>query len=297
MSQPITRRKFLESSAALALVPSVLRGAETPPKRTALDQVELGKTGLRLSRIGIGTGSRGGSVQRALGREGFEKLVRHAWDRGITYIDTADSYRMHEWIRGAVKGLPREKLFIQTKIGGNPEKPLAEIDRFRKELDTDYLDSVLVHCAFTSTWDEERKRVIEGLEEAKAKKLIRAHGASYHSVPALRRAAGLAWIDVSLVRLNPQGAHIDTGGERWDERSDASHVPAVLEALEALRKTRGGMIGMKILGEGDFTSREDREKAIRFAVTCGLLDAMAIGFKSAAEIDEAIELTDRALAK
>lgn len=297
MSHPITRRRFLESSVALAFVPSALRGAGEPPRRTAVDQVELGKTGLRLSRIGIGTGSRGGSVQRALGREGFEKLVRHAWDRGITYIDTADSYRMHEWIRDAVRGLPREKLFIQTKIGGNPENALAEIDRFRKELGTDYLDSVLVHCAFTSKWDEERKRVIEGLEEAKSKKLIRAHGASYHSVPALRRAAELAWIDVNLVRLNPQGAHIDTGGERWDERSDASHVPAVVEALKVLRKTRGGLIGMKILGEGDFTHREDREKAIRYAVSCGLLDAMAIGFKSSAEIDEAIELADRALGK
>jgi aryl-alcohol dehydrogenase-like predicted oxidoreductase len=109
--------------------------------------VTLGKTGIRLSRLGIGTGSNSGEVQRALGREAFNRLIRHAYDQGITYIDTAESYKTHEWIRDAIKGLPRERLFIPTKMSGAPERPMQVIDRFRKELDTDYIDSLLCHYA------------------------------------------------------------------------------------------------------------------------------------------------------
>jgi aryl-alcohol dehydrogenase-like predicted oxidoreductase len=298
----ITRRQFIRgTAAAVALTPAAARsaavlGAETPAKRTAVDQVDLGKTGLKLSRLGIGTGSQGGSIQRALGQDGFKALVRHAWDRGITYIDTADSYQIHEWVREATKGLPREKLFIQTKMGGTPGDPLAEIDRFRKELGTDYIDSLLVHCAFTKDWQEERKRVIEALEKAKEKKIIRARGVSCHSLPALERSAELPWLDVNLVRINPQGAHIDTPKEHWEVPSEASHLPAVLKAVKAMRERGRGVIGMKIIGNGDFTRPEDREKSIRFAVSCGLLDAIVVGCKSAAEVDEAIERLDRALA-
>ncbi len=298
----ITRREFIGSAAAAALlVPVVTRAGEpsakeSPAKKTAADQVELGSTGLRLSRLGIGTGSQSGNIQRALGRDGFNKLVRHAWDRGLTYIDTAESYGNHEWIRDAVKGLPREKLFIQTKIGGTPERPLAEIDRFRKELGTDYLDSLLVHCTFTRDWQDERKRVIDAMEEAKAKEWIRARGVSCHSLPALERSVELPWVDVQLVRVNPQGAHIDTPREHWEVSSDASHLPAVLKAVKAMREKGRGIIGMKIIGNGDFTSAEERETSIRFAVSCGLLHAVVIGAKSPAEIDEAIERMDRALA-
>jgi aryl-alcohol dehydrogenase-like predicted oxidoreductase len=146
----LTRRRFVETAAALAgataLSPrSVLAG----PKPTAADQVTLGATGLKLSRLGFGTGSKGGSVQRSLGREGFAKLLRYAYDKGITYIDTANAYRTHEFIGGAIKGLPREKLFIQSKMNGMPPKPLEELDRYRTELGVEYIDSLLVHCTVT----------------------------------------------------------------------------------------------------------------------------------------------------
>lgn len=297
----ITRRQFIKGTAALAgatLLSSCNIGPLAIGRRpTAVDQVPLGKTGLKLSRLGFGTGSKGGSVQRALGANEFNRLVRYAYDQGITYIDTSESYRTHTMVREAIRGLDREKLFIQSKMPGLPEKPLEVLERYRKELGVDYIDSLLVHCAVRADWDEGRKRLLDAFEEAKAKKIIRAHGVSCHTLPALTKAARLDWVDVNLVRINPQGAHIDTTVEQWDAKSNASCLPAVLEQIKVMRQNRHGVIGMKIIGNGDFTQPEDREKSIRFTMQSGLVDAVVIGFKSTAEIDEAILRINSALAE
>jgi predicted aldo/keto reductase-like oxidoreductase len=180
---------------------------------------------------------------------------------------------------------------------GTPENPLEVLDRYRKELATDYIDSLLVHCAVRPNWDDGRRRILDAMEEAKDKKIIRAHGVSCHSLPALERAVEVDWVDVHLVRINPQGAHMDTAAETWNAGSDASHVLGVMEQISRMRDKGRGIIGMKIMGEGDFTDPEDREKAIRFAMQCGLLDSVVIGFKSPAEIDEAIKRMNSALAE
>ena len=297
----ITRRQFIKGTAALAGA-TFLSSCNIGPlaigrRPTAVDQVPLGKTGLKLSRLGFGTGSKGGSIQRALGANEFNRLIRYAYDQGITYIDTSESYRTHTMVREAIRGLDREKLFIQSKMPGLPEKPLEVLERYRKELGVDYIDSLLVHCAVRADWDEGRKRLLDAFEEAKAKNIIRAHGVSCHTLPALTKAARLDWVDVNLVRINPQGAHIDTTVEQWDAKSNASCLPAVLEQIKVMRQNRHGVIGMKIIGNGDFTQPEDREKSIRFTMQSGLVDAVVIGFKSTAEIDEAILRINSALAE
>jgi len=291
-----SRRQFLGTTitftGAALLAPAGLRAADHV-KRTAADQVTLGKTGIKLSRLGIGTGTNSGEVQRSLGHEGFNKLIRYAYDQGITYIDTAQSYHTHDWIRDAIKGLPREKLFIQTKMPDVPENPLQVLDRYRLELGVDYLDSVLSHFAHTPDWPDERKRVLDALEEAKEKKIIRAKGVSCHGLPALKRATPLDWVDVHLVRVNPQGRHMDGP-------SPSDHIAPTAEPLKeitAMRAKGRGIIGMKIIGNGEFKRPEDREKSIRFAMQCGLLDAVVIGFSSTSEIDEAVERINRALAE
>jgi len=296
----ITRRQFIKGTAALAgtaLLSSCAIPLPKGRKLTAADQVPLGKTGLRLSRLGVGTGTIGGSIQRALGADGFNRLIRYAYDQGITYFDTAENYGTHTMVREAIRGLPREKLFIQSKMPGVPEKPLEVLDRYRKEMGVDYIDSLLVHCGVKADWDEERKRLLDAFEEAKARNIIRAHGVSCHTLPALTKAARLDWVDVNLVRINPQGAHIDTPVESWDAESNASHLPAVLEQIKVMRQNHHGVIGMKIIGNGDFTNSEDREKSIRFTMQSGLVDAVVIGFKSTEEIDEAILRINNALAK
>ncbi|MBK9137934.1 MAG: aldo/keto reductase [Verrucomicrobia bacterium] len=293
----LNRRDFIGRSAALlgtaVMAPAGLAAAG---KRSHADQVELGKTGLRCSRLGIGTGSHSGNVQRALGKEGFIRLIHYAFDQGITYIDCAQSYATFEWIGDAIKGLPREKLFVQSKIGGQPEKVLEVIDRHRKVFDTDYVDSLLVHCMVQGRWTDGWKRIMDGFDEARERKWIRAKGVSCHSLPALSAAVASDWTQIHLVRLNPQGAHVDTPAETWNAKSDPSHVPPVVEQIKLMRAKGRGVLGMKLVGDGDFTNAEDREKAMQYAMKSGLLDSVVVGFKSTAEIDETIERMNRALA-
>lgn len=293
----LNRRQFLERSAAAAggLLLTSCSSLAGRAKRTATDQVTLGRTGIKLSRLGFGTGSNSGHVQHELGQEGFNRLVRYAYDQGITYLDCAQAYQTFEWIGGAIKGLPREKLFIQSKVPGKPQDILAAIDHHRKVFDTDYVDSMLIHCMVKDGWTDDYKRIMDGFNEAKEKQWIRAKGVSCHTLPALRAATASPWTEVHLVRVNPQCSHIDGMEEAWD-RSGHDLAP-VLTELQTMQAKGRGVIGMKIIGNGDFVNAEDREKSIRFAMSRPELDAIVIGFKSTAEIDEAIQRVNSALAE
>ena len=306
----ITRREFVKGAAAAAGVALTSRasGFAFQAKKTAADQVALGKTGIKLSRLGIGTGTVSGTVQRGLGHEKFNALIRHAYERGITYIDTSDTYQTHPWVREAIKGLPREKLYIQSKImnvagfgnmggfgnrggfggTGKQESALETLDRFRKELDVEYIDTVLIHCQIAPNWVEQSKALRDGLEEAKQKKIIRAHGVSCHSIAALKRAAELDWVDVNLVRINPQGVNIDTADQAVFATSGESDVPAVVEQLKVMRKNGHGIIGMKLVGQGELKTVEERRKSLTWVMQSNIVDAAVIGMKSKEEIDEAI---------
>ena len=173
-----SRRQFIERSAtfagALLLAPAVTLSARAAAKRAATDQVTLGKTGIKLSRLGFGTGSNSGHVQYALGQENFNRLIRHAYDQGITSFDCAQTYKTFEWIAGAIKGLPREKLFLQSKVSGKPQQVLDAIDHHRKVFDTDYVDSMLIHCMVKDHWTDDYKRVMDAFDEAREKKRFSA---------------------------------------------------------------------------------------------------------------------------
>ncbi|HVT82481.1 MAG TPA: aldo/keto reductase [Phycisphaerae bacterium] len=309
MSHEPTRRQFLQTTAALAgaaaLTP-LLASAQTAPsaptttpaKPTATDLVPLGNTGLKISRVGIGTGSENGRTLTALGKDAFIALLHHAFDRGITHFDSCDRYTTVDWMPDALKGLPREKIFLQSKITGIPSDPLAAIDKERKRLNTDYLDSCLVHSQTVANWTtmDTWKRVMDGFNQAKDKKWILSKGASCHNLPALTDAVTSDFHEVHLVRVNPQGKYID--GPRGNGYTAAETFPVdpVLEQLKLIKKQNRGVIAMKIFGNGLFTAPEDREKSIRFALSLKEVDALLMGFKSKAEIDEALDRVNRALA-
>jgi predicted aldo/keto reductase-like oxidoreductase len=298
-SNRISRRQFLEQSAvvagALALAPGALAAAATPVRRTATDQVTLGATGLKLSRLGMGTGSSNGTVQTALGHDAFNSLVHYAYDKGITFFDTSQTYHTFTWMAEALKGLPREKIFLQSKIPGKPGQILDVIDNHRKVFNTDYVDSMLIHCMVKDQWTDDWKRIMDGFDAAKEKKWIMSKGTSCHSLPALRSAVASDWTEVHLVRVNPQGKHVDGMEQEVWNLSDHDINPVVAELKNMHAKNRG-VIGMKICGNGEFVNPEDREKSIRFAMSRPELNAVVIGFKSPAEIDEAITRINSALA-
>jgi predicted aldo/keto reductase-like oxidoreductase len=298
MNSQYTRRQFVKrtslAAGAAALAPRAMFAAA---QRTATDEVALGKTGLKLSRLGMGTGSDGGKVMTALGKEEFTRLVHYAYDQGIRYFDCAEAYSTFPWIADAIKGLPREKLFIQSKIDGKPADVLAKIDSHRQNFQTDYVDSMLVHCMVKDGWTDEWKRVMDAFDQAREKKWIKAKGVSCHTLGALRASVVSDWTEVHLVRVNPQGRHVDgLTPEPWNKPSPPNDVNPVVAELKTMHEKGRGVIGMKIIGNGEFVNAEDREKSIRFAMSRPEIDAVVIGFKNTDEVDEAIKRINAALA-
>ncbi len=293
-----SRREFLQrtgiaTGALLAGAAPIL--AQGQAKRTATDQVTLGKTGLKLSRLGFGTGSNNGQALAALGQESFTKLVHYAYDHGITYFDCAAGYVTFNMLGEAIKGLPREKLYIQSKIQkpNRGEVDFAKaIDDQRSKYQTDYIDSLLIHQITQDT--DSFKGMMDSYRQAKEKKWIKATGTSCHTLPALTAAVNSDFPEVHLVRINPQGAFMDGQRDGWGRRG--TEVEPVLAQIKSMDEKGRGVIGMKMFGNGTFTDPADREKSIRFAMSQSAIDAVVIGFKSTAEIGEAIKLINTALA-
>lgn len=289
----LDRRQFLTRSLAGAAAGG-LAGAARQERRSPVDRVALGKTKVRPTRLGFGTGTNGGRVQRALGEEGLAALIRHAYDRGVRYIDTAPNYVCFEYLRRALKGLPREELVILSKVSWtDPKGTVPQLEHIRKTLGIDYVDIVLLHGVTKAGWAADLAKLRDELSEAKAKGLIRAHGLSVHSIPTLREVpAAAGWVDVALCRINHTGQYMDGYTGVWKEPGE--HADAVA-GIRKVREAGIGVLGMKIYANGDFKTPEEREKSIQFVWKSGLVDATVIGFKSPAEVDEAIERMDRAL--
>lgn len=297
----LSRRDFLRTVAGAAVAGSlpIELLAQTPATRTASDVVTLGKTPIKMSRLGVGTGTNSGAEVRALGQEAFTKLIHYAYDRGIRYIDTAESYRTHTMIGNAIKGLPREKMTILTKIevGGNGAVNVAAaLDRFRKELQVEMIDILLIHYRTTPTWVADCAKVRDDLAAAKQKGIIRAHGVSCHGLPALSQVSACDWVDVSLARINHQGTLMDSQSTRYTEvPATAEERKIALEEIVKIHKAGKGVIGMKLYGGGAFKTAEEREKSIRFVMNQPYVDAATIGVTTTAQLDEAIERVNRAL--
>jgi predicted aldo/keto reductase-like oxidoreductase len=204
---------------------------------------------------------------------------------------------MHDMVKTAIKGLPREKLFIQTKMRWIEDEtrlnPMKHLDRFRQEVGTDYFDSVLIHCTTKHTWPEECKIMMDAFDEAQHKGWLKLKGMSCHGLAALKVATQNNWIQLQLARVNPQGRYVD--GDDKNVHAPQGKPEIALQEIKAMHDKGRGVIGMKIIGEGDFKDPADREKSIRYAMNCGYVDAIVIGFGSIAQVDEAIERVNRAL--
>lgn len=281
------RREFIHRAArglgaawlgSSALVRNVLSGATLPKRFAASDTVMIGKTGIQTSRLGMGTGTVGSghhSNQTALGVLGLSSLLLNGYDHDLRFFDAADSYGSHPHVAEALKHVPRDKVTILTKTWArDAASARADLDRFRKELGTEYIDICLMHCLTEADWTDRYRGAMDVLSEAKQKGIIRAHGCSCHSIEALRAAAKSAWVEVDLARINPIGSHMD---------ADPDTVVGVLRDMRAAGK---GIIGMKILGQGDMRTRQD--EALKYALSLDVLDAFTVGAESKAEQEDLI---------
>ena len=284
-----TRRDFLKSTVAAGVL-----SAAPSPKRSATDWVTLGRSNVKVTRLAFGTGTFSGRVQRELGQTEFTRLVRYAYDRGIRFFETAESYHgMPEMLAIALKGLPRDSYRLMTKYGTPASgDPSPKIDQFRKQLGTEYIDILLLHCLRPPTWSTDYASLQDGFSEAKDKKIILAKGASVHGLPALRTFPGNQFLDIAMIRMNHNGTKMDPPEMR--DVNYPGNVDEVVRHTKQVHKEGMGVISMKLCGEGTF-NKEDRDAAMKFAMNLGCVDSVTIGFKNTAEIDEAIERMNRAL--
>ena len=282
----IDRRNFLKQAMAslsvLAAPVKTVDGREqmsTNKRFAAHDLVVLGKTGIKTSRLALGSGTVGWgkqSNQTRLGMKKFVSLIRHGHERGIIFWDSADQYGSHSYFKEALKYIPREKVVILTKsTSHNARNMKKDIERFRKELGTDYIDILLLHCMTNSNWTKTMQGTMEVLSEAKEGRIIRAYGASCHSIGALQAAVKSPWTQVILARINHAGSHMDTEPRK------------VIPILREGHISGKSILGMKILGEGDLRNQID--KSIHFVLSLEFVEAITIGFESTKELNEVIK--------
>lgn len=295
----ITRRRFIHTTLAgvtgLTLSRTLLAGRPAGyPVSDPFALVPLGNTGIKVSFVSAGTGFHGGNRQSnmtRMGKEKFEALLKYAFERGIRFFDCADTYGTHPYVANAFRSLPRDKYVLSSKIwhhaGGipEPERPDADVvvTRFLKELDTDYIDLVLFHCLTNANWPEKFEKQMEILTKLKSKGIIRAHGVSVHSLDALKACLNNPWVDSVHARINAYGDAMDNPD------------PAIVaEVIKKLHDEGKGIVGMKLIGNGNFRDQPEKiDKSISYVMGLGAVDTMIVGFEKPDEIDDFAERVER----
>lgn len=287
MTPKFTRRQFIAGSiaAGAALSAEDLYAGSGRKINTLTDRVRLGRTGIEVSYLGFGTGTVGWnkqSNQTRLGTVEFARMVRHALDLGINYFDCADIYGTHPYLRASLKGIPREQYVIESKMWFRTDTDAgAQLDRFLRELNTDYIDILMLHCVTEKNWQADLRPMMDALEEAKQKKRIRAHGISIHDLGVMKQAVDEPWVDFTLCRINPLGVKMDAPAHQ------------VVPVLNRLHEAGKGVTGIKILGEGKIA--DQRETSLRYVLGLDCVDAVVIGFESKAQMDDILSLGRKAL--
>jgi aryl-alcohol dehydrogenase-like predicted oxidoreductase len=277
------RRHFLRSSAAataavsLESFPYPLFAANN--RKLATDRIKLGAMKVELSRLAMGTGTNGSggssNQTKLLGVSGLADLFHAGYDQGLTFWDSADQYGTHPHLKEALKRVPREKITILSKTHASTEREMkADLDRFRREIGTDYIDILLLHCMLDGDWPERKKGAMAVISEAREKGIVRTHGTSCHTLEALKAAARTPWVQVDLARINPAKVAMD---------ADPATVISVLREMKAAGK---GVIGMKIFGAGKLRDRTD--ECLQFALGLDCVDCFTIGVESRAQMEDLI---------
>lgn len=291
----ISRRDFIKTTVATGAVASIGSLPSLAERSPATQVVTLGKSGVKVTRLAFGTGSNNGYVQAQLGQKTFSDLVAYAYDRGVRFFETAESYVTPAMLGEALKPFPRDNYVLMTKVTTDPDAdPMRRFEDMLRTSNTDYFDIMLLHWQHAPDWVETTKRWQEGIDRFQARKIILSRGASVHGLPALRQMPGNPWLQVAMIRMNHKGTRMD--GPTWEDNNNPQCVPEVVDRVQQVKKDGMGVVSMKLIGNGAFTEHSDRVDAMRFAFRHAGVDAVTIGFKSRQEIDEAIDNLNLAFA-
>lgn len=288
-----SRRDFLKTGVAAGTIATVGKPLFAE-KRTALDKVTLGKSGIQVTRLAFGTGSQNGHVQASLGQKEFNRLVAYAYERGIRFFETAEAYMTPAMLGEALKPFPRDSYVLMTKVttdrGVDPHQRFEDMLRVHK---TEYFDVMLLHWQHNAGWVEQTKNWQDAIDHLQTKKTILSRGASVHGLPALREMPGNQWLQVAMIRMNHNGTRMD--GPTFQDSDNPDKVPEVVQHVQQVKANGMGVISMKLVGDGVFTQHDDRVKAMRFAFQTAKIDSATVGFKNTQEIDEGIDNMNLAL--
>ncbi len=291
----LTRRDFLRTSLAgagvLATAPLLRAQQETATLSfKGSDIVPLGKTGINVSRLAQGTGYNGynhSSEQTRQGKPAFDRLLNHSLDQGVRFLDMADLYGSHPFVKDVVRRLPRDKYVLLTKIWPRKEEWVTpsggakdELDRFRKELQVDQIEVCLIHCMQNDQWPTEYERIRDELSQLKDKGVIRATGVSCHDLGALKVAAEHPWVDVIFARINHKGGK---------EYSCDGSVDEVSTVLKTARQNGKAVVGMKIFGAGKLITPEEKDASLKYVFTNELVDAITVGMLNPEQVDDTLQ--------
>jgi aryl-alcohol dehydrogenase-like predicted oxidoreductase len=291
----INRRKFIKTGAIGLAGITVLQSCKSTANNHVSQEapvatIKLGNSGLTVSRIAMGTGTKGynsSSNQTRLGMDAFVKLAHHAYERGIRLYDMAEGYGSMPFVGEAIKTFPREsftllsKMWTQPNDSGRLDNVAQKIDEYRKMLGTDYIDILFMHCMTEGNWNKTRTHYMDGFSKAKQDGIVKAVGVSCHNIDALREAAVNPWVDVLMARINPFGTIMDGTPDE------------ISEIIAVAKKNGKGVIGMKIFGEGKHIKDEEREQSIRYALKTAKINCLTLGLESIAQADDAIERVAR----
>ena len=293
---PFSRREFLKTgvAAGAAVASAGSLPLHAANKRSATDLVTLGKSNLQVTRLAFGTGSNNGHVQYALGQTEFSKLVAYAYERGIRFFETSESYMTPAMLGEALKPFPRDSYVLMSKVTTDEGvDPRERFDEMRRTSNTEYFDIMLLHWQHTDKWVSETSRWQDGILAEQERKTIRTRGASVHGLPALRQMPGNKWLQIAMIRMNHNGTRMD--GPTYADNNNPDHVDEVVAHVKQVKSEGMGVISMKLVGDGTFTQHNDRQAAMRFAFQNAGVDCVTVGFKSNREIDEAIDNLNLAL--
>jgi len=291
-----SRREFLKTGVAAGAVVASASSLQlhAANQRAATDLVTLGKANIQVTRLAFGTGSNNGHVQYALGQAEFSKLVAYAYERGIRFFETSESYMTPAMLGEALKPYPRESYVLMSKVTTDEGvDPRQRFDEMRRTSKTEYFDIMLLHWQHDGSWAKDTARWQDGIAAEQERKTIRTRGASVHGLPALRQMPGNPWLQVAMIRMNHKGRRMD--GPSYMDDDNPNCVSEVVEHVKQVKRDGMGVISMKLCGDGTFTQHSDRQAAMRFAFQNAGVDCVTVGFKSPREIDEAIDNLNLAL--
>ncbi|HVN93221.1 MAG TPA: aldo/keto reductase [Terracidiphilus sp.] len=291
----ISRRDFIKSTVATGAVAGIGSLPAFAERSPATEVVTLGKSGVKATRLAFGTGSNNGYVQSSLGQQEFSKLVAYAYERGIRFFETSESYTTPAMLGEALKPFPRDSYVLLNKVTTDRyADPRKRFEDMLRTSNTEYFDVMLLHWQHSDNWVETTKPWQDTINDFQSRKLILSRGASVHGLPALRQMPGNPWLQVAMIRMNHNGTRMD--GPTWEDNNNPQCVPEVVTHVQQVKKDGMGVLSMKLIGNGNFTQHSDRVDAMRFAFRHAGVDAVTVGFKSRQEIDEAIDNLNLAFA-